>query len=260
MTLQKEFINSVTDKVEEIQKYGYCILRGHFATALIDNCRAAFLPVLKSHLAKYGHQPNRGTNRHFLPMPFEPPCFAPEFFFDPEILSMVTGILGDRIIADQWGCDFPLSGSVYQGVHVDYQRPLFQELSNLRLPAYMLTVSYSLTKITQEDGPIELAPCTHDMPREEAIAAVEMSKIKMLPMLMDVGDVLIRHPWVLHRGTPNRVHSPRLLVTIRYVRNWYWDNSREVSSIPASVWESLSVEQRSMLRFPVQTIDQKNDK
>jgi hypothetical protein len=255
MTPQKQIVNSFTDKVEEFQKYGYCILKGHFATSLIDNCRAAFLPILKTYLDNNGHLPNRGTNRYFLPMPFEPPCFAPEFFFDLEILAIVKSIMGDRIIADQWGCDVPLLGSSYQTVHIDYQRPLFHEFPDLKLPTYMLVVSFGLTKIAQEDGAIELAPGTHGMSREEAIDAVETSKIKMLPIHMDVGDVLIRHPWVLHRGAPNRTHSPRLLVNIRYVRNWYCDSSREVNSIPASVWKSLTSEQRDMLRFPLQVID-----
>ena len=54
-------------------------------------------------------------------------------------------------------------------------------------------------------------------------------------------DVLIRHPWALHRGSPNTTDIPRALVTVRYVRPWYVDNSREVDSIPQTVWESLTV-------------------
>ena len=69
---------------------------------------------------------------------------------------------------------------------------------------------------------------------------------------MDIGDVLIRHPWTLHRGTPNKTDTPRLFATIRYVRNWYCDSSREINSIPTSVWELLTSEQRAMLRFPIQ--------
>lgn len=254
MTPQKQIVSSLTDKIEEFQKHGYCILKGHFATSLINNCRVAFLPILKKHLDNNGHLPNRGANRHFLPMPFEQPCFVPEFFFDPEILAIAKSIMGDRIIADQWGCDVPLPGSTYQPAHIDYQRPLFHENPDLQLPTYMLVMSFGLTKITQRDGAIELAPGTHRMPREEAIDTVETSKIKMLPICMDVGDVLIRHPWVLHRGTPNNTDIPRLLVTIRYVRNWYCDSSREVNSVPASIWKSLTSEQKGMLRFPVQGI------
>jgi hypothetical protein len=44
--------------------------------------------------------------------------------------------------------------------------------------------------------------------------------------------VLIRHPWALHRGTPNVTETPRALLTIRYVRRWYADGSREVNALP----------------------------
>jgi hypothetical protein len=54
---------------------------------------------------------------------------------------------------------------------------------------------------------------------------------------MEMRDVLIRHPWALHRGTPNRTDAPRALVNIRYVRRWYADDSREVK--------------QNLLRFPV---------
>jgi hypothetical protein len=251
MLLQKQNDKLIAESAEELRQQGYCILKNHFAPTLIDNCRNAFLPVLNAYLNTNKHLPNRGPNRHFLPMPFDQPCFAPGFFFDTEILEILRNIMGDRIVADQWSCDVPLFGSDYQTVHVDYQHPLFYEMPDLNLPAYMMVVSFGLVKITRENGAIELAPGTHKTPGKEALNAVEKSKIKMLSISMDVGDVLIRHPWTLHRGTPNKTDAPRLLATIRYVRHWYCDNSREVNSIPATVWKSLSSGQKSILRFPV---------
>ena len=50
------------------------------------------------------------------------------------MLSIVRGLMDDRIVADQWGCDVPLPGSEYQDVQVDYQRPLFPEPPDLALP------------------------------------------------------------------------------------------------------------------------------
>lgn len=170
--------SSFTHKADELQEQGFCVLKGHFAVSLVDNCRLAFLPVLQEYLKNNGHLSNRGTNRHFLPMPFESPCFAPEFFFDSAILSVIKSILGDRIAADQWGCDVPLSGSAYQAAHVDYQRPLFHEFPDLQLPAYMLVLSFALTAITHENGAIELAPATHRMLRQEAVTAVEKMKLQ----------------------------------------------------------------------------------
>ncbi len=251
MTLHKQIDNSFRQKAQELQEQGYCILKKHFAPALMDGCRVAFLPLFKDYLEMNGHLPNRGTNRHFLPMPFEPPCFNSKFFFDREILQILEVVMGDKIVADQWGCDVPLLGSAFQNVHADYQRPLFEEYPDLQLPPHMLLVSFGLVNISVENGAIEIAPCTHRIPRAKAFNAVENAEIKMVPISLDVGDVLIRHPWALHRGTPNTTDAPRLLLTIRYVRNWYFDRSRDVNQIPATVWKILSSEQKDRLRFPV---------
>lgn len=75
--------------------------------------------------------------------------------------------------------------------------------------------------------------------------------MEMRPVPLEIGDVLIRHPWALHRGTPNSTDTPRALVSVRYVRRWYADDSRAVNSIPFATWESLTAEQQTLMRFPV---------
>lgn len=238
-----------TEPIDELNANGFCILRSQLSKSLIDACRDAFWPTLTSYLRN--NEPNREPNRHFLAMPFEPPCFVPEFFFDPAVLAIVRAAMGDRIVADQWGCDVPLRGSEYQAPHVDYQRPLFHEAPDLVLPAYMLVVSFGLINIAAAHGPIEIAPATHRMPRTAALHAVESGEIPMEPAPLGLGDVLIRHPWAVHRGSPNTTHTPRALVSIRYVRSWYADASRDVNPIPKAVWNHLNEEQQGMLRFPL---------
>jgi len=70
------------------------------------------------------------------------------------------------------------------------------------------------------------------MPRKEALRAVEAGEIGMQAVPLEIGDVLIRHPWALHRGSPNLTDTPRALASIRYVRRWYADNSRDVDLLP----------------------------
>jgi len=239
-------------QIEELLDRGFCVLRGHFPPLRIAACREAFWPVLTAYLEEHRHAPNRGPQRHFLPMPFDPLCYAPEFFFDPKILRIVRGVIGERIFADQWGCDVPLPDSQYQEPHVDFARPLFEEAPDLQLPPYMLLVSFGLAPVGAEDGPIEIAAGTHRMPRPEALEAVRSGKIAMEAATLEAGDVLIRHPWALHRGTPNRSCTPRALATIRYVRRWYWDASREVCGIGRATWQSMTPEQQALMRFPVE--------
>ncbi|HEV3037817.1 MAG TPA: phytanoyl-CoA dioxygenase family protein [Candidatus Angelobacter sp.] len=238
-------------KLLELQQNGYCVLRAHLPKGVIEACRDAFWPVLLAYLKQHGDEPNRGPHRHFLPMPFDPPCFAPEFFFDAEVLGIVRGAMDQRVVADQWGCDVPVRGSEYQRVHIDYQRPLFEETADLFLPPYMLVVNFGLDPVTPAHGPIEIAPGTHRMSREAAMRSVECGQIKLCAVPLEIGDVLIRHPWTLHRGTPNTTDLPRAMITVRYVRRWYADGSREVNAIPNAVWQSLTPEQQHVMRFPV---------
>jgi ectoine hydroxylase-related dioxygenase (phytanoyl-CoA dioxygenase family) len=116
----------------------------------------------------------------------------------------------------------------------------------------MLVVSFGLVPITAANGPIEIAPGTHRMPHAAAMRSVESGETDLRAVLLETGDVLIRHPWALHRGTPNSTDTPRALVTVRYVRRWYADYSREVNVIPRAVWESLTPEQKTVMRFPIQ--------
>lgn len=243
---------SVQKSVDEFNSRGYCVLPKQFSLFLVEACRDAFWPRLLAHLAS-GPSSNRGPHRHFLPMPFDRPCFAPQFFFDPDVLSIVRTLMDDRIVADQWGCDVPLLGSEYQGWHVDYQRPLFPEAPDRPLPIYMVVVNFGLVPIAQEHGPIEIAPGTHRMTRLERDQAIETGGMSADTIRLEVGDVLIRHPWALHRGTPNTTGTPRTLATIRYVRRWYADASRDVEDIPRATWESLTHEQQSMMRFPLRS-------
>ena len=240
---------SVESAIREFQERGFCVLRSHFDLQLIAACWDAFWPRLAGYLKTA--EPNRGPHRHFLPMPFDRPCFSPKFFFDSDVLGIVRGLMDDRIVADQWGCDVPVRGSEYQNPHVDYQRALFPETPDALFPPYAIAVSFGLVRIASEEGPIEIAPGTHRMPRCQAERAVEDGSIALEAVQLEIGDVLIRHPWAVHRGTPNTTDTPRALVTIRYVRRWYADASRDVEAIPRTTWDSLSAEQQGMMRFPL---------
>jgi ectoine hydroxylase-related dioxygenase (phytanoyl-CoA dioxygenase family) len=242
---------NASDKINELEEKGFCVLNRQFPTPLIDACREAFWPILLDYLKAHSEKPNRGPHRHFLPMPFQHPCFTPEFFFDTGVLNIVHRAMDERIVADQWGCDVSLLGSENQEAHVDYQRPLFAEVPDLLLPPYLLVVSFGLVRITGAHGPIQIAPGTHRMSREEAVRAVQSAEIEMQSVPLEIGDVLIRHPWALHRGTSNTTDTARALVTIRYARRWYADNSREINPIPQAIWRSLTPEQQNVMRFPV---------
>ena len=98
--------------------------------------------------------------------------------------------------------------------------------------AYMVNVP--LSRNTRRNGPIEVWPnashlwnaevlerhgLTDDVqdgsnPGIEELAA----RIPSEHLLLEPGDVLIRDPGMLHRGTPNRTRRPRTMLTLCYLR------------------------------------------
>jgi ectoine hydroxylase-related dioxygenase (phytanoyl-CoA dioxygenase family) len=236
--------------VEHLRSRGFAVLRSHLPSELIHACHDGFAGPWDSFLAG-SPSPNRGPHRHFVPMPFELPWFSERFFADPDILQIVRAVMDERVVADQWGCDVPLLGSEYQGAHVDYARPLFGEAPDLVLPPFALVVSFGLQPIGPDVGPLEIAPGTHAWPRSRAQAAIDGGDVGFEAVHLDVGDVLVRNPWTLHRGTPNRTPTPRFLVSVRYVRRWYADDSREVAPMPRTLWHTLSAHCRQVMRFPL---------
>jgi hypothetical protein len=45
---------------------------------------------------------------------------------------------------------------------------------------------------------------------------------------------------------------PRALASIRYLRRWYADGSREVNAVPRAAWESVTEAQRTLMRFRIE--------
>ena len=59
----------------------------------------------------------------------------------------------------------------------------------------MLVVSFGLTPIRSRNGPIEIAPGTHKMDQDQALLAVQAGHMPTQLVPLEIGDVLIRHPW-----------------------------------------------------------------
>lgn len=100
----------------ELREKGFCVLGGALPADAVEACREAFWPWLMEHVAA-APEANRGPHRHHVPMPFEPPCFAPELLFCSDVLELVRAAMDDRVVADQWGCDAPIAGSTHQELH-----------------------------------------------------------------------------------------------------------------------------------------------
>lgn len=225
---------------------GFCVLPNHFKPETLRTWHSAFLPKLTEHIAQEGHLRNRGSARYYVTLPFTAPFADSSIFEDEDILAIVERLVGSDLVMCQLATDTPLLGSEYQDVHRDTP-PLFPE-TVIETPPYQLAVNFPLVDVTKENGPIEIARGTHMMSKEEGMRRIESGEIKLEPITMKVGDVMIRDVRGLHRGTPNYRETPRPMVVIGYSRRWLY--RPEVSiQIPRSELDKLSERARYMLRF-----------
>ncbi|MBA3256097.1 MAG: phytanoyl-CoA dioxygenase family protein [Pyrinomonadaceae bacterium] len=225
---------------------GFCVLPEHFDRAKLAAWGEAFAPLLERHIEHEGRVQNRGARRYYVTLPFELPFADPEVFEDEDILAVVKGLMGEDAVMCQFATDTPLFGSDSQDIHRDAP-PLFPETGD-ETPPFQLAVNFPLVDVITDNGPFEVARGTHMMLKEQALRCIESGAVRLEPLLLRIGDVVIRDVRGLHRGTPNRTQTPRPMVVIGYSRRWLF--RPEVSiQIPRAVYEKLSDRARFLLRF-----------
>ena len=233
--------------VNQILTDGYCLLRGHFPVDAVEACRQAFNPIADAYLAEHADNPNRGPHRHYIPLPFRPPLYNPAFFNDDTILAIASGILGEDLVLNNFASDTPFIGSVHQDIHTDLPL-LYPEQPDLILPPHFLAVNWPFVDVTPERGPFQIAEGTHLLPKAKGLALAEAGEFPLKSLLMEVGDVMIRDPRCLHRGSPNLTSTPRVLAGFGLVRSWFYRPHTDRHPIARSFWETLSEREHYLLQ------------
>ncbi|HYO63543.1 MAG TPA: phytanoyl-CoA dioxygenase family protein [Pyrinomonadaceae bacterium] len=232
--------------VRRVLEDGFCVLPGHVSAATIEAWRETFAPLLERHIRREGHRLNRGPGRYYVTLPFVAPFADPAVYEDEDVLAVVFRLVGEDAVLHQLATDTPLNGSDYQDIHRDAP-PLFPETGR-ETPPFQLAVNFPLVDVTQENGPFETTRGTHMMSKEEGLRRIETGEVKIEPLLLRAGDVMIRDVRGLHRGTPNRTDVPRPMVVLGYSRRWL--HRPEVSiRVPRATHEGLSERARFLLRF-----------
>ena len=149
--------------------------------------------------------------------PLNPLFISPAFTAIPASLAIVRRLLGDDAEMVQYATDTPAKGSVYQEWHGDVP-PLFPEEPGHVPPPAIITMNFAMVDVSEDNGPFEVADGTHLLPRPEALERIEKGDVPLRKLLLKVGDVLIRDPRCLHRGTPNTTDTPRPVAVFAFER------------------------------------------
>lgn len=227
-----------------LQTDGYLILPEALSFSFVEQLRAAHEAAITSETTV------QGRRRAFLKM--AGPFSDRRLLANGQVLSVLTGALGS-MYCSSLSSDTALPGSVYQAPHRDIGFPT---------GVHVLIVNVSLQTITEQSGPMEVWPGTHrltrdDLPRDAMTQDgynPEMEEfVKELPprkLTLGFGDVLIRDPALLHRGTPNRTTQPRIHLTMSYVRHGktYGYGKPELNYSKAE-FEAMTAEVQELLRI-----------
>jgi ectoine hydroxylase-related dioxygenase (phytanoyl-CoA dioxygenase family) len=231
---------------DEVRETSVTILRGLLPVETIERWNAAFQPLLAAAAAREGDDPNRGPSRHYVTLPFQDHWADAAVVDNDAVMAVVEDLVGADGVMCQLATDTPLLGSDYQDLHRDTQL-LFPE-SGAETPPYQLAVNFPLVDVTDANGPMEYAPGTHMLSKDEGMARVASGEIPLVKAWMARGDVMIRDVRHIHRGTPNRTAVPRPMVVIGYSRRWLF--RPEVSiRVPVEVLTALPERARRWLRF-----------
>ena len=235
----------IESKCEDILTEGFCVLKDLLPRQVIADCARAFEPILEAHIDEISTDPNRGPNRHYIRLPFEPPFADPIIYENEAVLSVVDRLLGEEVAMGSLATDTPLEGSVYQELHADVWA-LFPDDVQLP-PPYILTMNFPFVDVTKDNGPFQAVRGTHLIPREEGLRKVKSGEIPLEPVFLNAGDVLLRDPRHIHGGTPNRTSTPRPVAVISYLRSWYrFDKLLAISKAERT---KLSERGEQLLRF-----------
>ena len=231
---------------EEVRRTSATIIRGLLPVQTIDRWNEAFQPLLMAAVAREADDPNRGAGRYYVTLPFHGLWADPEIIDNDAIMAIVAELVGADGVMQQLATDTPLNGSDYQDLHRDTQL-LFPE-TGAETPPYQLAVNFPLVDVTLERGPMEMAPGTHMLGKDEGMRRIETGEIPIEKVFMSRGDVMIRDVRHIHRGTPNRTDIPRPMVVIGYSRRWLHRPEVQIR-VPRGVLEGLPARAQQWLRF-----------
>ena len=224
----------IAEKVEQISTQGWCVLEDQLGvwdacageTDWVGSTKDTFMDVLGRFASTT--EPNRGPARYYMNVPMAPPFLTP--LEHPGIQAVCEAVLGEGAVVENLASDTPLGlGSTFQEFHRDCGNDPKEERE-----IWTLVVNVNLTDVSADMGPFEIVPTTaqtdiaevaaafgqHDrstgepLPFPGAEAAAEAAAAAApfpapVPLLARKGDILIRDPRVVHRGTLSYSTEPR---------------------------------------------------
>jgi hypothetical protein len=197
-------------EAEQFKKQGYFHGKGFFSVELVDRLKAEFDHHFRlkqeRFRARLGSPDNRyGANhdiqRWNMLLPSEGALLTSNFFADPAIFSVVSGIFEGPFSLVFLSSDISAPGSAFQTIHQDGND-------------FAVALNLPLVDADEVNGSTQIFPNTHRTSESSPFNTLSNSfsdqdildrASTLMPMYMNVakGDYTLRDLRLIHRGTPN---------------------------------------------------------
>jgi hypothetical protein len=236
---QRSVVATAAEAEAEIRERGFCVLRGvRWPDGWLEHCRAEFDAVLEEFASR--SPPTRGPARYYMNVPAVQPFLQP--LSEPRTNAVLGRMLGEGFTVENMASDTPLGlGSVYQDFHQDgvslegaeMRRSLGHRAAfhgnelpeTLELPQrpdapWTLIANVGLGAVSALDAPFEIVPCSQELSVEETELRLQAGQLHVEQVFpLSAGDVVIRNPHTVHRGSPAAVGAePRPSLAYIYTR------------------------------------------
>ncbi len=228
---------------ETLYRDGIVGRKGAFPRAWVEQLREDLMAAYERAIQRPGGAVSRGPQRWYVEIhPEEIRGFA-DVASHPWVTGMAEAVLGPDYRFVEVGFDIPFQGAKNQPWHRDFKSPA-ETYRDRRITA--LAFNMTAVDVTPDMGPFEIALGTqwddgrewnHEMfpPREVWPRYAELA-VRKFPQM---GDISVRTPLALHRGTEHASPVARPVLILGLLREFEVKPEEHDLSVTRGYWESL---------------------
>ena len=248
----------IAAQVRDFRVNGFVVFENLIDDDRLDRILEAWRPIREQDVERQRELPIRGRFRYNVRVPFEAPFVDEEIFEHPALVAFLEQVLGPEYVCFAFDSNIPYPGTDYQKWHRDGYHELFEDVI---LPTYQVGVKFPLVDTTEENGSIEVIPCTQfvlgkELPDnlDDLVGSGPNGTGTYHPTRLNMtkGSLWIHDNRVIHRGTPNRTGDLRDELCMPMSFPWMhpkWLQEETAPQVSRQLWESLSEHARQVLRW-----------
>ena len=227
---------------DQFDRHGVLLVDEVFSPGFIADLRNVYVDRYKSyfHNDNYHNAATVGGNRFMITVEICEPFNSALLYANPHILSIIESILTSEFILNSFGSVASLPGAEDQHLHRDTPELFEDEIVELSMPCFAVTVIIPLIEMNERNGSTKVFRGSHLVPYETGIAMD--SRIP----LTRVGSIILMDYRLIHGGTENCSQAVRPILYLVYSRPWFRDSANFYKQ-PA-----IEIQQDQLNRIPKQ--------